>query len=249
MQRMPFSSLRPRNSEAQRCGHLWSMTPTRPELSRNAISFSPSSIEAHRVAVGLQLRRHRRRDPVLPHQFAHDRARPDPDEILAVLPVHRDPFPSRRSRVTTSDRERTAIASRRTAPSSLLPAGFAVAGTIGLRSPWHVCKSYTKTARGASEIVAPSGQAGVCGGLRTALRLGRSRRRRNPTQNPTRNPNDIRCDIEPVIAQRRDRRAGAGMVDKDAARPLPQMTIAVAIVDQGRRPDGSRSSFQRRRSW
>src|SRR3954449_11969862 len=43
MQRMPFSSLRPRNSEAQRCGHLWSMTPTRPELSRNAINFSPSS--------------------------------------------------------------------------------------------------------------------------------------------------------------------------------------------------------------
>src|SRR3954447_16882259 len=43
MQRMPFSSLRPRNSDAQRCGHLWSMTPTRPELSRNAISFSPSS--------------------------------------------------------------------------------------------------------------------------------------------------------------------------------------------------------------
>src|SRR4051794_39296422 len=44
MQRMPFSSLRPRNSEAQRCGHLWSMIPTRPELSRNAISLSPSSI-------------------------------------------------------------------------------------------------------------------------------------------------------------------------------------------------------------
>src|SRR3954467_4320274 len=41
---MPFSSLRPRNSEAQRCGHLWSMIPTRPELSRNAISLSPSSI-------------------------------------------------------------------------------------------------------------------------------------------------------------------------------------------------------------
>src|SRR5215212_6257512 len=41
---MPFSSLRPKNSEAQRCGHLWSMTPTRPELSRKAISCSPSSI-------------------------------------------------------------------------------------------------------------------------------------------------------------------------------------------------------------
>src|SRR5258706_10508271 len=40
---MPFSSLRPRNSEAQRCGQRWSMTPTRPELSRNAISCSPSS--------------------------------------------------------------------------------------------------------------------------------------------------------------------------------------------------------------
>jgi hypothetical protein len=45
MQRMPFSSLRPRNSEAQRCGQRWSITPTRPlTLSRNAISFSPSSI-------------------------------------------------------------------------------------------------------------------------------------------------------------------------------------------------------------
>src|SRR5690348_15640890 len=43
-QRRPFSSLRPRNSEAQRCGHLWSIMPTRPELSRNPISFSPSSI-------------------------------------------------------------------------------------------------------------------------------------------------------------------------------------------------------------
>src|SRR5215469_3133557 len=41
---MPFSSLRARNSEAQRCGHLWSMTPMRPALSRNAISCSPSSI-------------------------------------------------------------------------------------------------------------------------------------------------------------------------------------------------------------
>src|ERR1700722_3404052 len=40
---MPPSSLRPRNSDAQRCGHLWSMTPTRPGLSRNAISCSPSS--------------------------------------------------------------------------------------------------------------------------------------------------------------------------------------------------------------
>src|SRR6267154_1874142 len=40
---MPFSSLRPRNSEAQRCGQRWSMTPTRPELSRKAINCSPSS--------------------------------------------------------------------------------------------------------------------------------------------------------------------------------------------------------------
>src|ERR1700730_8152761 len=41
---MPFSSLRPRNSDAQRCGQRWSITPTRPELSRNAISRSPRSI-------------------------------------------------------------------------------------------------------------------------------------------------------------------------------------------------------------
>src|SRR5580700_6083637 len=44
MQRSPPSSLRPRNREAQRCGHLWSMTPTRPALSRNAINCSPSSM-------------------------------------------------------------------------------------------------------------------------------------------------------------------------------------------------------------
>src|SRR5208282_5530268 len=41
---MPFSSLRPKNKEAQRCGQRWSITPTRPELSRKAISCSPSSI-------------------------------------------------------------------------------------------------------------------------------------------------------------------------------------------------------------
>src|SRR3984893_16528780 len=44
MQRSPFPSLRPRNSDAQRCGQRWSITPTRPSPSRNAISFSPSSI-------------------------------------------------------------------------------------------------------------------------------------------------------------------------------------------------------------
>src|SRR5882672_9552237 len=44
MQRMPPCSLRPRNSEAQRCGQRWSITPTRPALSRKAISFSPISI-------------------------------------------------------------------------------------------------------------------------------------------------------------------------------------------------------------
>src|ERR1700724_316358 len=40
---MPFSSLRPRNKEAQRCGQRWSITPTRPDESRNAINCSPSS--------------------------------------------------------------------------------------------------------------------------------------------------------------------------------------------------------------
>src|SRR3989441_4520301 len=44
MQRMPFSSLRPRNKEAQRCGQRWSTPPTRPEVSRNAINCSPSSM-------------------------------------------------------------------------------------------------------------------------------------------------------------------------------------------------------------
>src|SRR3984893_3527835 len=40
---MPFSSLRPRNREAQRCGQRWSITPTRPDESRTAISCPPSS--------------------------------------------------------------------------------------------------------------------------------------------------------------------------------------------------------------
>src|SRR3954468_5422322 len=43
MQRTPPSSLRPSTSEALRCGHMWSMTPTRPLESRKATSFSPSS--------------------------------------------------------------------------------------------------------------------------------------------------------------------------------------------------------------
>src|SRR3954471_13898744 len=43
MQRRPPSSLRPSTSEALRCGHMWSITPTRPEESRKATSFSPSS--------------------------------------------------------------------------------------------------------------------------------------------------------------------------------------------------------------
>src|ERR1051326_3088363 len=41
---MPPSSLRPKNREAQRCGHRWSRMPMRPEVSRNAIRRSPSSI-------------------------------------------------------------------------------------------------------------------------------------------------------------------------------------------------------------
>ena len=39
-----MASLRPMNSDAQRCGQRWSSTPTRPALSRKATSFSPSSI-------------------------------------------------------------------------------------------------------------------------------------------------------------------------------------------------------------
>src|SRR6266446_6932843 len=43
MQRRPLSSLRPKNSEAQRCGQRCSMMPTRPSVSRKAMSCSPSS--------------------------------------------------------------------------------------------------------------------------------------------------------------------------------------------------------------
>ena len=38
--------------------------------------------QADRVAVGPQLRRQRRRDPVLAHQLAHGGAGPDPGEVL-----------------------------------------------------------------------------------------------------------------------------------------------------------------------
>src|SRR5262245_11593153 len=54
MQRTPPCSLRPRNSEAQRCGQRWSITPTRPALLRKPISFSPSSIS---LSGGPSLRR------------------------------------------------------------------------------------------------------------------------------------------------------------------------------------------------
>jgi hypothetical protein len=41
--------------------------------------------QPHRRAVALQLRRHRRRNPVLPHHFAHHSAGPDTEEVFAVL--------------------------------------------------------------------------------------------------------------------------------------------------------------------
>jgi hypothetical protein len=44
--------------------------------------------EAHRLAIGLQLRRHRRRQPILPHHFAHRRARADVDQIVTVFLAH-----------------------------------------------------------------------------------------------------------------------------------------------------------------
>ena len=52
--------------------------------------------QPHRRAVALELRRHRRRDPVLPHQFAHRGAGPDADQILTVLLLaHRVPHDQR----------------------------------------------------------------------------------------------------------------------------------------------------------
>src|SRR5579862_8682370 len=44
--------------------------------------------QANWRAIRLQLRRHRRRQPVFAHQPAHHRAGPDADQILAVLPAH-----------------------------------------------------------------------------------------------------------------------------------------------------------------
>src|SRR5215216_4786065 len=41
-QRKPFSSLRPKNSDAPRCGQLWLTSPTRPLVSRNETRSSPS---------------------------------------------------------------------------------------------------------------------------------------------------------------------------------------------------------------
>ena len=82
---MPSSSLRPRNSEAQRCGQRWSMTPTRPDAVAKRDQPLAQQHQPHRRAVALQFRRHRRRQPVLPHHFAHDRAGADADQILAVL--------------------------------------------------------------------------------------------------------------------------------------------------------------------
>ena len=41
--------------------------------------------EPHRRAVALELRRHHRRDPILPHQLAHHRAGADAGQIFAVL--------------------------------------------------------------------------------------------------------------------------------------------------------------------
>src|SRR5262245_46231608 len=42
-QRRPSPSLRPKKSEAPRCGQWFWMSPTRPEVARKATRFSPSS--------------------------------------------------------------------------------------------------------------------------------------------------------------------------------------------------------------
>ena len=41
-QRSPHSSLRPKKSDAPRCGQLAASSPTSPRVSRNATRFSPS---------------------------------------------------------------------------------------------------------------------------------------------------------------------------------------------------------------
>src|SRR6185436_14429553 len=40
-QRRPSSSLRPKNIEAPRCGQAFGITPTAPDVVRNAMRFSP----------------------------------------------------------------------------------------------------------------------------------------------------------------------------------------------------------------
>ena len=48
--------------------------------------------QPHRRAVALELRRHHRRDPVLPHHLAHRRAGADAEQIVAVfLLAHPEP--------------------------------------------------------------------------------------------------------------------------------------------------------------
>ena len=44
MQRRPHSSLRPKNRFERRCAHQGSIKPTRPLLSRKAISSSPITL-------------------------------------------------------------------------------------------------------------------------------------------------------------------------------------------------------------
>src|SRR5205823_2428632 len=62
-----------------------------PDPTRGVAERDQSLAEQHqpdRRAIALQFRRHRRRNPILPHQIAHDGARPDADQIFAVLTTH-----------------------------------------------------------------------------------------------------------------------------------------------------------------
>ena len=65
--------------------------PTLPLVSRKAISFSPSSMHAQRVAVGRgQLRRQHGGHPVLAHEVAHRRAWADAGDQLVFFDLQHD---------------------------------------------------------------------------------------------------------------------------------------------------------------
>ena len=89
----PRSSLRPKYSDAPRCGQFSCSRPDPPAVSRNATRFSPSSrTRSGRAARLGDLRRQAGRRPVTAQQLAHQRPRAHPGQDLVLFrPQHRTP--------------------------------------------------------------------------------------------------------------------------------------------------------------